>query len=112
MPGISKTICAASFLLLTATAQAGLTSLAAGYAVGKISGAPAQSSQPMLITSDTHDVIACESYSLNRGQCSYCAGHEPCRPAVFAGQAGYKAMHKTSVHINGSSMWIIMEVSK
>lgn len=107
-----KSLSVFALLLFASTAHAGLTSLVAGYAAGKVSSSQEKQAHPVLITSDSHDVIACRSYETSRGQCSYCEGTKSCLPAVFAGQAGYKTLHKTSSLISGSELWIIMEVSK
>lgn len=112
-----KLIIAALVLALSGNAHAGFL---AGVIVGSAaSGGSSAAQQGTILGSDTHDVIVCcvASWAAGSNHQNLCkdadSNSRGIPPAQFAGNAGYKVLHKVG-HVNNASTCdqIIMEVSK
>lgn len=87
------------------------TAVVAAAVAGGTGHAVSQDNSATIITSDKSDVIVCCAVSFNMTQCNGSRSRQT--PAQYAGDAGYKTLHKVSFlsRPKGCDM-IIMEVSK
>lgn len=109
--------------MMSLFAHAGKTTSAiaggvAGYMIGRAtSGGDQVGSQPAFVTSNDHNVIACQTYGGRTCQSMACgtyadrAGQE-CTPGEFAFDSGFRFIHKRSIMFVGERQYIVLEVSK
>lgn len=87
----------------------------AGFVLGRMSapGEGATSSESSIAVwaaAPGHDVIACAQHT--QGGCIVGYTREPISPLQYAGNQGYRALHKTGVAVSPNGLMILMEVSK
>ena len=104
------TVCSVSHARLSsfiAGAVGGAVGTAAMNAVASDSGSQ---QKPVVISSDTHDVIICTKSYLDL----LCKANapKPLTPAEYAVKSGYRIVHKISAMIYHGNEYIVMEVSK
>ena len=115
---MNKIVCGILLIVFSINAQAGFL---IGYAVGASGNTSSDNSQATVLVSNTYDVITCCRESNDEQYCRVSQfwlkdqqrWETRISPAQFAGNAGYKIIHKIGFlsRPRGCDM-IIMEVSK